>query len=168
MRAEGERAMRFTMPLLRRLFGKLVQDILPAALASLLAVSCSRISRSTACPRPATVPVAPRLARDDAAAARRARPDRNFVKAQIANEKKPVGAERKAQLRATADDPPPAVQAADRRAPGRPAERGRRLGRSQAGYAARQERRWSARRCHRLRPRAAQQSETGAAAGRAQ
>jgi hypothetical protein len=79
--------MRFTMPLLRRFFGKLVHDILPAALASLLGgllITQFHLNRP---PEPVTVPVARaspemmQLLRDEHGLIG------NFVKAQVANEK---------------------------------------------------------------------------------
>ena len=79
--------MRFTMPLLRRFFGKLVHDILPAALASLLGgflIAHFQLNRP---PDPVTVPVARaspemiQLLRDEHGLIG------NFVKAQIASEK---------------------------------------------------------------------------------
>jgi hypothetical protein len=79
--------MPFTMPLLRRFFGKLVHDILPAALASLLGgflITHFQLNRQ---PEPVTVPVARaspemmQLLRDEHGLIG------SFVKAQIANEK---------------------------------------------------------------------------------
>ena len=82
--------MRFTMPLLRRFFGKLIHDILPAALASLLGgflITHFQLNRP---PEPVTVPVAPaspemmQLLRDEHGLIG------SFVKAQIANEKNAI------------------------------------------------------------------------------
>ena len=50
--------MRFNMPLLRRFFGKLVHDILPAALASLLGGFLITHFQLNRVPEPVTVPVA--------------------------------------------------------------------------------------------------------------
>jgi hypothetical protein len=98
--------MRFTMPLLRRFFGKLVHDILPAALASLLGgflITHFQLNRP---PEPVTVPVARaspemmQLLRDEHGLIG------SFVQAQIANEKNAIdkSADEKKQLRASADD----------------------------------------------------------------
>jgi hypothetical protein len=98
--------MRFTMPLLRRFFGKLVHDILPAALASLLGgflITHFQLNRP---PEPVTVPVARaspemmQLLRDEHGLIG------NFVKAQIANEKNAMekSANEKKQPRASTDD----------------------------------------------------------------
>jgi hypothetical protein len=79
--------MRFTMPLLRRFFGKLVHDILPAALASLIGGFLITHFQLNGLPEPVTVPVARaspemmQLLRDEHGLIG------NFVKAQVANEK---------------------------------------------------------------------------------
>jgi hypothetical protein len=79
--------MRFNMPLLRRFFGKLVHDILPAALASLLGGFLITHFQLNRVPEPVTVPVARaspemmQLLRDEHGLIV------NFVKAQAANEK---------------------------------------------------------------------------------
>ncbi len=79
--------MRFTMPLLRRFCGKLVHDILPAALASLLGGFLITHFQLNHPPEPVTVPVARaspemmQLLRDEHGLIG------SFVKAQIANEK---------------------------------------------------------------------------------
>jgi hypothetical protein len=79
--------MRFTKPLLRRFFGKLIHDILPAALASLLGgflITHFQLNRP---PEPVTVPVARaspemmELLRDEHGLIG------NYVRAQFANEK---------------------------------------------------------------------------------
>lgn len=98
--------MRFTMPLLRRFVGKLIHDILPAALASLLGgflITHFQLNRP---PEPVTVPVARaspemmQLLRDEHGLIG------SFVKAQIANEKNAIerSLNEKKQLRANADD----------------------------------------------------------------
>jgi hypothetical protein len=98
--------MRFTMPLLRRFFGKLIHDILPAALASLLGgflITHFQLNRP---PEPVTVPVARaspemmQLLRDEHSLIG------SFVKARIADEKNAIekSANEKAQLRASTDD----------------------------------------------------------------
>jgi hypothetical protein len=98
--------MRFTMPLLRRFFGKLIHDILPAALASLLGGFLITHFQLNHPPEPVTVPVARaspemmQLLRDEHGLIG------SFVKAQIANEKNAIdkSANEKKQLRAGADD----------------------------------------------------------------
>jgi hypothetical protein len=96
--------MRFTMPLLRRFFGKLVHDILPAALASLLGgflITHFQLNRP-----PVTVPVARaspemmQLLRDEHGLIG------SYVRAQVANEKNAIekSANEKRQLRANTDD----------------------------------------------------------------
>jgi hypothetical protein len=79
--------MRFTMPLLRRFVGKLIHDVLPAALASLLGgflITHFQLNRP---PEPVTVPVTRaspemmQLLRDEHGLIGR------FVKAQVDNEK---------------------------------------------------------------------------------
>jgi hypothetical protein len=98
--------MRFTMPLLRRFFGKLIHDIMPAALASLLGgflITHFQLNRP---PEPVTVPVARaspemmQLLRDEHGLIG------SFVKAQIANEKNAIdkSANEKKELRAGTDD----------------------------------------------------------------
>ena len=98
--------MRFTMPLLRRFFGKLIHDIMPAALASLLGgflITHFQLNRP---PEPVTVPVAHaspemmQLLRDEHGLIG------SFVKAQIANEKNAFdkSVNEKEQQRASADD----------------------------------------------------------------
>ena len=86
--------MRFTMPLLRRFFGKLIHDIMPAALASLLGgflITHFQLNRP---PEPVTVPVAHaspemmQLLRDEHGLIG------SFVKAQIANEKNAIDKKR--------------------------------------------------------------------------
>jgi hypothetical protein len=79
--------MRFNMPLLRRFFGKVIHDILPAALASLLGGFLITHFQLNRVPEPVTVPVARaspemmQLLRDEHGLIV------NFVKAQVANEK---------------------------------------------------------------------------------
>ena len=79
--------MRFNMPLLRRFFGKLVHDILPAALASLLGGFLITHFQLNRVPEPVTVPVARaspemmQLLRDEHGLIV------DFVKAQVASEK---------------------------------------------------------------------------------
>jgi hypothetical protein len=117
--------MRFTMPLLRRFFGKLIHDILPAALASLLGGFLITHFQLNHPSEPVTVPVARaspemmQLLRDEHGLIG------SFVKAQIANEKNAIdksaneknaidkSANEKKQLRAGADDgaAPVAVEA---------------------------------------------------------
>jgi hypothetical protein len=98
--------MRFTMPLLGRFFAKLIHDILPAALASLLGgflITHFQLNRP---PEPVTVPVARaspemmQLLRDEHSLVG------SFVEARIASEKNAIekGANEKGQLRASADD----------------------------------------------------------------
>ena len=98
--------MRFTMPLLRRFFGKLIHDIMPAALASLLGgflITHFQLNRP---PEPVTVPVAHaspemmQLLRDEHGLIG------SFVKAQIANEKNAFdkSVNEKEQQRASAED----------------------------------------------------------------
>ena len=79
--------MRFNMPLLRRFAGKLIHDILPAALASLLGGFLITHFQLNRVPEPVTVPVARaspemmRLLRDEHGLIV------EFVKAQVASEK---------------------------------------------------------------------------------
>jgi hypothetical protein len=79
--------MRFNMPLLRRFFGKLIHDILPAALASLLGGFLITHFQLNRVPEPVTVPVARaspemmQLLRDEHGLIV------DFVKAQVASEK---------------------------------------------------------------------------------
>ena len=98
--------MRFTMPLLRRFFGKLIHDIMPAALASLLGGFLITHFQLNRLPEPVTVPVAHaspemmQLLRDEHGLIG------SFVKAQIANEKNALdkSANEKKQLQAGTDD----------------------------------------------------------------
>ena len=79
--------MRFNMPLLRRFAGKLIHDILPAALASLLGGFLITHFQLNRVPEPVTVPVARaspemmQLLRDEHGLIV------EFVKAQVASEK---------------------------------------------------------------------------------
>ncbi len=108
--------MRFNMPLLRRFFGKLVHDILPAALASLLGGFLITHFQLNRVPEPVTVPVARaspemmQLLRDEHGLIV------DFVKAQaasekMANEKKQLGGD-EATPRLAAEAPAPGAAAA--------------------------------------------------------
>jgi hypothetical protein len=105
--------MRFNMPLLRRFFGKLIHDILPAALASLLGGFLITHFELNRVPVPITVPVARaspemmQLLRDEHGLIV------SFVKAQVANEK---NAYEKRQL--GADESTPRAPAEAQAAPG--------------------------------------------------
>jgi hypothetical protein len=99
--------MRFDMPLLKRFLGKLVHDILPAALASLLGGFMITYFQLNRAPEPVTVPVAHaspemmQLLRDEHGLIV------NFVKAQVASEK----TANEKMLAARADEAAPASTA---------------------------------------------------------
>jgi hypothetical protein len=103
--------MRFNKSLLRRFFGKLVRDILPAALASLLGGFLITHFQLNRVPEPVTVPVAHaspemmQMLRDEHGLIV------NFVKAQVENEKtaNQKAANEKKQLGANADESTPRV-----------------------------------------------------------
>jgi hypothetical protein len=105
--------MRFNMPLLRRFFGKLIHDILPAALASLLGGFLITHFQLNRVPEPVTVPVARaspemmQLLRDEHGLIV------DFVKAQVANEKNAneKNANEKRQLAADESTPRGAAEA---------------------------------------------------------
>ena len=129
--------MRFNMPLLRRFVGKLIHDILPAALASLLGGFLITHFQLNRVPESVTVPVARaspemmQLLRDEHGLIV------NFVKAQVASEKnaneknasekKQFVAEESARVAAESQPTPGAAAADPRRTRPRP------LGRAGAG-----------------------------------
>ena len=105
--------MRFDMPLLKRFLGKLVHDILPAALASLLGGFMITYFQLNRAPEPVTVPVAHaspemmQLLRDEHGLIV------NFVNAQVASEK----TANEKMLGARADEAAPRAPAEERAVP---------------------------------------------------